>query len=125
MTTMHPELPHGETSKTVKDKLTEIQKTEDEAAGVFLKLVTEVENKLREIAMKKGVRSAEHASLQQMIRQLEKMGVLPAKLGHIIEDFRFLRNGIFHGKVAMTAGTLKDAITVGEIVLTELERVSP
>jgi len=113
----------GEPSKTARDKIDEIRSTEEVAAGALLKMVTEIERALREIATNNDIRGAERAPLKKLVDLLVEERILSKDLAHIITEFRMMRNGIFHGKIEVNARNLADAITVGEIVLSELEKV--
>jgi len=111
-----------EPSKTARDKIDEMRSTEEAAAGVLLKMVTEIERTLREIATNHDIRGAERVPLGKLTDILVEKRILSKDLGHIITEFRMIRNSIFHGKIEVNSRNLAEAITAGEIVLSELER---
>ena len=112
-----------EPSKTARDKIDEMRSTEEVAAGVLLKMVTEIERALREIATSHDIRGAERVPLGKLTDILVEKRILSKDLGHIITEFRMIRNGIFHGKIEVNSRNLAEAITAGEIVLSELEKI--
>jgi len=113
----------GEPPQAVKEKLNEFERTEEEAAGVFLKIISEVEKRMREIMERSGIQEYRNVPFSRMVEQLNSRRILSGELAHLIVEFRMIRNEIIHGRRVMTIENLRDSISVGETILTELEKI--
>jgi len=65
------------------------------------------------------------ATMWKMIRELEKVRILSKELSVLLMDFHAIRNAIYHSSTRIAETNLRKAIEAGEVVLSELERLSP
>ena len=112
-----------ETPQRIKEEIDEIQRSDMDPAVVFLELIVEVERKLRMIAEWKDFSGYKYVPVRKLVYELVRKEVIPKDLSALLNRFWDIRNRIVHGAVEITRDNLEDATTIGEIVLTELNKI--
>ena len=117
------EAKEEETPLEVKDEIDQILRSDEHPYAVFLVLIGEVERKLRLIAEAKDYSGFKYIPIIQLSSDLVRKEVISVKLLPLIKQFWHIRNEIVHRVVGINDNDLKVAITAGEIILTELDKV--
>jgi hypothetical protein len=86
-------------------------------------LIGEVERKMRLIAEAKDYSGFKYKPIAQLSRELVEKGVISNQLYNLTREFSHIRNEIVHGIVQINDHDLKIAVDIGEIILTELDKV--
>lgn len=111
------------TPQEVREEIDEIERSDRDPSVVFLELVGEIEKKLRMIAEWKDFTGYKYSPVRKLVSALIQKGVISQRLGALVHDFWGIRNRIVHGEMEITESNLKNASSIGEIVLTELEKI--
>jgi len=117
------EVKEEETPQKIKEEIDEIQKSDRSPSIVFLELIVEVERKLRMIAESRDFSGYKYVPVPRLVSGLVEKEVIKKELGDLIRRFWQIRNKIVHGVVDITDRNLKDATSIGEVILTELDKV--
>lgn len=112
-----------EAPQKIREEINEIQRSDREPSVVFLELIVEIERKLRMIAEWKDFSGYKYVPVRKLVSELVSKNVITKELGSMMDRFWRIRNQIVHGEVDITEDNLKDATSIGEIILTELEKI--
>jgi uncharacterized protein YutE (UPF0331/DUF86 family) len=112
-----------EAASEAKEELREIQESDTSTLGVFLQLANEIETKLRIIGELKGPSGYKYTSMARYARDLAKANIISSRLADLIARFRNVRNEIVHYTRNISRSQLEDAIYIGEVILTELNKI--
>jgi hypothetical protein len=111
-----------ETPQKVRNEIRQIRRSDREGnpTGIFLELVIEIEKKLR-LLSGKPEESWKYASMPRMTERLVRNEVIDRRLSDLIRKFWDLRNRVVHGRVVITKEHLEEAISIGEVILSQLD----
>lgn len=110
------------TPESVKREIREIAISDVNPKAVFFELMVEIEKKLRLLSSKLNLGDSwRYRGVNQMVRGLEKEEVLDKYTANLILSFWNIRNRAVHGVVDITDENLREAIQIGEIILTRLD----
>jgi uncharacterized protein YutE (UPF0331/DUF86 family) len=112
-----------EVNPEIKEEIELIRESDSDPKGAFLELIIEIEKKLRFLASKRaGEDSYKYRSVRQIIDMLSSKGTIDTNLANLIREFWYLRNKAIHGEIEITKGRLDEAIRIGEVILSRLEK---
>lgn len=119
---MAAEISTEEPPREVRNEIRQIRQTDREGnpTGIFLELVIEIEKKLH-LLSRKPEESWKFTSVPRIVDLLVQNEVIDRNLAELIRGFWNLRNQVVHGRINITEELLDDAISAGEVILSQLE----